>query len=104
MNEILEYIDYNRKANLFAVDTIIENLKTAIDNFDENTPQEVKIPVIKALGITCGWLEYKVKDFADETGLSKTAVKTQIKQLLEDEIITLYKIENITFILLNKSI
>lgn len=101
MNQVLEYIEYNAKAEKNM--KIAETLKIAIDNFNENTPVELKNPVLMAYGLANGWVEYRVKDFATDTGLSKTAVKTQIRQLEDEKFISLQKEENITFIILNKT-
>lgn len=100
-NQILEYIEYNVKSD--KNEKIAEFLKEAIDNFNEDTPLEIKAPTILAFGLAKGWLEYRVKDFANDTGLSKTAVKTQVRNLEAEGIITVHKEENITFIILNKT-
>lgn len=100
-NEILEYLQYN--CNMNRSDKIIESLEEAISKFDSTTPIELKLPIYSALGIAKGWIQYRVKDFAVETGLTRTAVRTQVKQLEMANLITLEKMDTVTFIALNKA-
>ena len=100
-NQILEYIEYNVKSN--KNEEIIELLRISIDNFNEDIPVEIKNPIVTAYGLANGWLEYRVKDFANDTGLSRTAVKTQVKNLEAEGLIKIHKEETITFIILNKT-
>lgn len=96
--EYLEYISKMRKN-----DKIIAQLEKAINLFDDEMPQELKSSIYTAYGLAKGWLEYRVKDFATDTGLSRTAIRVQIKKLEEAGIVSLKKRENITFLVLNNS-
>ena len=72
-NEIHEYLQYN--ASVVKNDEVVKLLENAISCFDENTPVELVNSIYRALGMSNGWIEYKVKDFANETGLTRSAVR-----------------------------
>ena len=98
---LLEYLEYISK--LERNDKVVNTLEASINLLNDTVPQEIKSSIYTAYGLANGWLEYRVKDYANETGLSRTAVRTQIRDLEERGIVSIVKKENVTFLVLNSS-
>lgn len=84
MEELLEFIMYNYgKKN----DDIAEKLEPVIDKVED---EEVKAELYSILAISKGYTEYIAKNISELTGITRTKVKTTVKQMLEEG-----KVENI---------
>ena len=93
--ELFEYFIFNyarqNEKGAELINAIYESLK-------DNISEEDRDNFIRAINICLGYTEYKVKEIANETGFSKTKIKFLVKQLIADNKIELFVIENLTFI------
>lgn len=89
-----------------ASDEIIEaiNMSCIMTKKIDNSPLAIEalIQCNRALGKANGYTEYIKKDLAIKLGLTKTAVKYLVEELLKEEEIEVIKYENITFLRIKK--
>lgn len=95
--ELYEFIEYNYGQKNEA---IASKLETALNNIvdNENIDENIKKDIYVALGMAKGYTEYKRKQIANDIGVSKTAVKFMVDNLIAENKIKLVKENNVTFI------
>jgi len=103
---ILDFINNNEKHKstnevIEAVDLTCEMIKREMTE-GSSTMGEALLQANRALGKANGYTEYIRQDFAIKLGLTKTAVKYLVNELLKEEQIEVVKYENITFLRIKK--
>lgn len=104
--QILDFITNNEKHR--SSDEIIEAIELTCDMIKKAMTEgssamgEALLQSNRALGKANGYTEYIRQDFAVKLGLTKTAVKYLVNELLKEEQIEVVKYENITFLRVKK--
>lgn len=104
--QILDFITNNEKHR--SSDEIIEAIELTCDMIKRAMTEgssvmgEALLQSNRALGKANGYTEYIRQDFAVKLGLTKTAVKYLVNELLKEEQIEVVKYENITFLRVKK--
>ena len=93
--ELYEYVMYNYG---FQNEHCSHILSRLYDSLMEKGEEASAMEVYRALQVSKGYTEYKVKEIADELGFTKTKVKYLVKQLSEDNQIELMVENNMTFL------
>lgn len=104
--QILNFISNNEKHR--SSGEIIEAIELTCDMIKKGMIEgsaimgEALLQANRALGKANGYTEYIRQDFAVNLGLTKTAVKYLVNELLKEEQIEVVKYENITFLRIKK--
>lgn len=97
MQELLEYFVYNyRMENPILTEHLVALFDSIKDS--ENVPQDVKTEIFKAMQMSRGYTEYKAGSVAQDLGLTKSRVKTLMKQAVDEHKIEMVVEYNLTFI------
>lgn len=95
--ELLEYLLFNFNSVSENTVKVLEKLFEKIKD-DESVKEEYKKEIYLALGCAKGYTEYKTKELAKTLGVTKTAIKYMINNLLKDDKIEVIKERNISFL------
>lgn len=106
---ILDFIIGNEKNKssdevIASMELTCNMLKKAIDSSSLSTPKmdDVLLQFNRTLGKANGYTEYIRQDLAIKLGLTKTAVKYLVGELLKEGCIEVIKYDNITFLKIKK--
>lgn len=92
MNQIQEYLVYNYHLKNEQIEAKLLILLSKIKD------EELKREIYQILGLAKGYTEYRLKNISEEIGLTKSRVKTLVKELVAEEKIKFIVENNLTFL------